>query len=174
MGYRSSAMMDSGSTVRRRETLWASVAVAAFSVTGWTYFNIGFGPSFLPLLAGIFAIRRLLALEMAEEDERHNLIEWYDIDLDREYTVDEQVEILSEVEDEYEQKGRIWGVLGTISAAITIVAVPLSLAVAAVCAAVAGYCLIRYVRLRRLRRTIEARIDELSRRSGGTSEIHSE
>lgn len=167
-------MTDSGATMRHREILWSSVGVGAFSVTGWMYFNIGFVPSFLPLLVGIFALRRLLALEMVEEEKQGELTERYNIDPDCEYAADEQIEILSEVEDEYDQKKRGWGVLGAVSATISVVAVPLSLTVTVICVPVAGYCLVRYVRLRRLRRTIDMRIDELSRENVGTSETHSE
>lgn len=156
-------MTDFESTVRRREILSASVAVGAFSATGWTYLNVGFVQSFLPLLVGIFALRRLFALQMAEEDEGVDLAERYNVDPDREYTADEQIEILAEVEEEYGQKGRIWGALGAVSAIVGAVSAPLSLALAVVCAAVAGYCLVRYVRIRRVRRTIDARVDTLSR-----------
>lgn len=159
-----SAMTDFESTVRRREILWSSVAVGAVSATGWTYFNVGFAPSFVPLLIGIFALRRLFALQMADEAEGSvDLAERYDVDLDREYTADEQIGVLSEVEGAYGQKGRIWGALGVVSAVIGAVSVSLSVALAVVCVAVAGYCLVRYVRIRRIRRTIDARVDALSR-----------
>lgn len=167
-------MRDSSSTVQHREILWASVAVAAFSATGWTYFNIGFGPSFFPLLIGIFALRRLLTLEMAKKNKKHNLMIQYDIDPDREYAVNEQIDILSKIEEEYKKKGRIWSILGIISVAITVVGVALSLALAAACTTIASYCLIRYVRLHRLQRTIGVRINELSRKSSRTSKIRSE
>ncbi|WP_433633314.1 hypothetical protein [Halomicrococcus sp. NG-SE-24] len=156
-------MTETSTKLRRREILWSSVAVGAFSVTGWAYSNIGFIQSFFPLLIGIFALRRILALEMAEGAEGNDLSEQYEIDPDREYTADEQIEVLSEVKGTYGQKGRIWGALTGISAIIAAVAIPLSVALTAVCTAVAGYCLVRYVRIRRIRRTLDTRIETLSR-----------
>lgn len=153
-------MIDLDSSGRR--LLWSSIGVGSVSVTGWTYFNIGFVPSFLPLLVGIFALRRLLAIEMTETTDTA-LTERYDVDSDREYTATEQIEILSEVRGEYGSNGRIWVALGAGSAIISVVATSQSLVLVVVCAAIAGYCLVRYARIRRIRQTIDARIDGLSR-----------
>lgn len=142
--------------VVRRRLLWASIGIGGFSATGWTYFNVGFVPSFLPLLVGIVALRRLLAVETVP-----GLTEQYDIDPDHDYTADEQIDILSEVKGEYGSNGRIWIALGAGSAVIGAIATSQSLALVVVCAVVTGYCGIRYARIRRVLRTIDARIDGL-------------
>lgn len=156
-------MTGSESEFRRRELLWTSVTVGAFSVTGWTYFNVGFVPSILPFLVGVFSLRRLLALGMAKKEQTPDLSERYDVDSNREYTAAEQIEVLSEVASEYGRKRRTWVILGVLSAIVSAVAVPVSLALSLVCAAVAGYCVVRYARIRRLLRRIDARIDALER-----------
>ncbi|MFC6963430.1 hypothetical protein [Halocatena marina] len=154
-------MTNQDSAVRRRKILWSSIGIGGFSVTGWTYFNVGFVPSFLPLLIGIVALRRLFAIEMAESPTEDALTDRYDVDSEQEYTDDEQVDILSEVKGEFTQKGRIWAVLGASAGIIGVVATSQSLALMVVCIAVTVYCLVRYVRIRRLLRTLDTRIDEL-------------
>lgn len=145
--------------IRRRQLLWSSIGVGGFSATGWTYFNVGFVPSFLPLLVGIVALRRLLAVETIQTEI--DLTERYDVDPDHDYTAAEQIEILSEVKGEYGSNGRVWIALSVGSAVIGAVATSQSLAVVIACAVVTGYCVVRYARIRRLLRTIDARIDEL-------------
>lgn len=147
-------MIDSA--IRRRRLLWTSIGVGGFSATGWTYFNVGFVPSFLPLLIGIVALRRLLAVETVPR-----LTERYNVDPDSDYTAAEQIDILSEVKDEYGSNGRVWIALGAGSAVISAIATSQSLALVIVCAVVAGYCVIRYARIRRLLRAIDTRIDGL-------------
>lgn len=155
-------MAASGSSFRRDELLWGSIVVGAASATGWTYFNVGFVPSFLPFVVVIFALRRLVALEMAGGREREDLVSRYEIDPDREYTADEQIEILSKVAAEYGRKRTTWGALSAATAAVAAASAVISPALAVVCLLVAGYCLLRYVRIRRTLRRIEARTDVLA------------
>ena len=154
-------MTDFQLTSRQQEAAWSAVVLVSLATTGWAYSRFGFIQGFVPLLVGIFALRQLLALS-TEKDSKPDLKEQYEINPEREYTGAEQIEILSEVEDEYSHKQRTWGILAGVTALVGIVAISSSVVLTLVCSVVSSYCLFRYARLRRLLKMIGTRINELS------------
>lgn len=160
MLYLSPIMAVPGLPVRQRMIFWSVTAIGAFSVTGWIYTKFGFIQGFLPLLISIFILRRLLALAIGEKNA--NLTDQYGVIPDREYTPNEQMKILSEIETEYSHKRQMWGILSIVTVFIGIIAISLSVALALVCFIVASYCSIWYIRLRRLLQMVESRTNELS------------
>lgn len=149
------------------ELLWLAVAVGAFSATVWVYLEIGFVPSFAPLLVGIFALRRYLAvttMAATEQSERPTLLDRYGVEPGRDYSDEERVEILSDVRDEYGKKRLLWGAVAVASAVVGALFVPLSVAVTLLCGGVAAYSAHRTYQTHRLVSRIEARLGALGGR----------
>ena len=144
------------------ELLWIAVAVGAFSATAWVYVEFGFVQSFAPLLVGVFALRRYLALRtmaVGGGSDAPTLLERHGVDPDREYSDAEAVEILSGVREEYGKKRRLWAVVAAAAAVVGALFVTLSIAATLVCVGVAAYSARRAYQTHRLVGRIDARID---------------
>ncbi|SIR75260.1 hypothetical protein SAMN05421858_3624 [Haladaptatus litoreus] len=159
-------MSHAKSDGRNSELLWGSLAVGSFSITILVYLRLGFVESFLPLLVGIFFMRRSMAQRVAggrkNQQPRDRLVEKYGIPDDRAITRRERIEILSEIRSSFRKKRALWGVLGIVSVVLACVFIPITVLVTLTSMVVAMYCFSRFYRTHETLRYIDRAISKLS------------
>ncbi|WP_266082332.1 hypothetical protein [Haladaptatus caseinilyticus] len=159
-------MSHAKSDGRNFELLWGSLAVGSFSITILVYLRLGFIESFLPLLVGIFFMRRSMAERVAgggkNQQQRDRLAEKYGIPQDRAITKNERIEILTEIRASFRKKRALWGVLGIVSVVLACVFIPITVLVTVISLLVGLYCFSRFYRAHETLRYLDRAISELS------------
>lgn len=145
---------------------WLGLAGGCFVLTVVVYFRYGFVAGFLPLLGGVYASRRWLlgrtvAASRAHGGNETGLLARYDVDTDREYTADEQATMLREIRADYRGKHRLWAGLAAGCLAVAAAAAVVSVVLAGSTAVVAGYCGLRWYRVRRALTLLDGRLETL-------------
>lgn len=151
--------------------IWLGLAGGFFVLTVSVYFRYGFASGFLPLLCGIYAARRGLTSRTVETsnqdntDDRTTIAERYDIETDHEYSVDEQTEYLTDVRSEFRRKYHLWSGLAVLCVAVATAAIFVSVALALSSVLVAGYCGLRWYRIRQALSVLDTRLGDLANSS---------
>jgi hypothetical protein len=147
------------------DDLWLLFTVGAFAATAIVYSKVGFIQSFLPLLFAIYGFRQYLQHNIEDEKQDANdnqkLIEKYDIEPDREYSSEEQIEILATMRSEYNKKRILWAILVAPSLLVGRLFISVSAVLAFISVVVAGYCLIRLYRTHNIVSLIDDRVRRL-------------
>ena len=151
--------------------VWLGLAGGCFVLTVVVYFRYGFVAGFLPLLGGVYASRRWLlgrtvAASREHGEDETGLVARYEVDTDREYTTGEQATMLREVRAEYRGKHHLWAGLAAGCLVVAAVAALVSVVLAGCTVVVAGYCGLRWYRVRRALGVLDGRLETLE---GGSS-----
>lgn len=156
-------MSHSKTSVLDSELFWESLTVGAFSLTILAYLRIGFVESFLPLVVGIYCLRRSFAVrvEGGRSSTSEGLTERYDVPEKGEVSDERRREIIDEVRTEYRKKRKLWGALTGLSGILALVAVTVTVAVTAIGSVIAGYCFLRRRHANTIVRYLDAVLDEL-------------
>ncbi|MFB6114567.1 MAG: hypothetical protein ABEJ58_10760 [Halodesulfurarchaeum sp.] len=141
---------------------WTSIAVGGLALTLYVNARFGFVESFLPLLGAIFAFRRLFAIKTGEDTSSPStLSESIGVDPAKEYTDEEQLDVLLDVQSRYSKTRRMWVVLAVISVALTLYSALTVPVIAIVLTIVTGYEILRAIRTHRALQLVNDRIDQL-------------
>lgn len=159
-------MSHAKSNKRNSELLWGSLAVGAFSIAIVVYLQVGFTESFLPLLVGIFLLRRSMEQRMSPGEEtqqpRDRLVEKYGIPEDGGVTQKERMEILRDIQSSFRKKRALWGALGVVSVTLACVFIPITVLVTLTSMVVGIYCFYRLHQAHERLRYLDQVISELS------------